>query len=217
VELSKAFEMKLEYYGKSDPIRVDQNGYICLTDLNKYFPKKRIRDWENLSSTKEFIDTVIKHLNSEESRSLKLITKKRGRYDGGTYAHQLIAFEFATWLSPEFKLEVFLRYQDGRQNKKDWNIRRILSAFNYKLMSNAVENADDPVKFYHYSNEAIMINKIVFGHHDKELRDTATIQELEQIATLESHNATMIEIGLGFQERKEKLKSLSETKQIKEK
>lgn len=214
MELSKAFEMKLEYYGKSEPIRVDQSGYICLTDLNKYFPKKRIRDWENLSSTKEFIETVIKHLNSEVSRGLELVTKKRGRYDGGTYAHELIAFEFATWLSPEFKLEVFLRYQDGRQNIKDWNITRILSAFNYKLMSNAVENAHDPAKFYHYSNEAIMINKIVFGHHDKELRDNATVGQLEQIATLESHNATMIEIGMNFQDRKVKLNQLSEKKEI---
>jgi hypothetical protein len=133
------------------------------------------------------------------------VTKKRGRYDGGTYAHELIAFEFATWLSTEFKLEVFLRYQEGSQNIKNWNIKRILSAFNYKLMSNAVVNAHDPVKFYHFSNEAIMINKIVFGKHEKELRDNASTIELEEIARLESHNATMIELKMSFQERKVKL------------
>ncbi|MCP3681273.1 MAG: KilA-N domain-containing protein, partial [bacterium] len=104
MELQKAFDMKMDYHGKAEPIRVDEEGFICLTDLNKYFPTKRVRDWEVLGSTKDFLETVEQYLNSEDSRSLKLIKKKRGRYDGGTYAHQLIAFEFCTWLSTEFKL-----------------------------------------------------------------------------------------------------------------
>jgi len=214
MELSKAFEMNMDYYGKVEPIRVDIDGFICLTDLNKFFPKKRIRDWETLGTTKEYITTVNKYLNSDDPRSLELLKKKRGRYDGGTYAHELLAFEFATWLSPEFKLKVFVEYTQGTQSKKDWNIKRVLSAFNYKLMSNAVENAHDPAKFYHYSNEAKMINVIVFGLNEKGLRETATESQLDLIAKIESYNATMIDLEMNYQDRKEKLTKLFGSKRL---
>ncbi len=210
MKLQKAFQMRVNYFGMDDSIRVNADGFICLTDLNKYFPKKRIRDWETLKTTKEFIETVGNYLNSEDSRSLDLIKKQRGRYEGGTYAHELVAFEFATWLSPEFKLKVFLEYQNGTQRKDNWNIKRILAAFNYKLMSKAIEGDHEDPKFYHYSNEAIMINKIVFGEHEKNIRDSATEQALDLVAKLEGHNSTLIGIGMSFKERKEKLKILVE-------
>lgn len=210
MKLQKAFEMRVNYLGINETIRVNEDGYICLTDLNKYYPTKRIRDWEGLKATKEFMLTVEEFLNSEDSRSLDLIKKQRGRYDGGTYAHELIAFEFATWLSPEFKLKVFLDYQNGTQRKENWNIKRILASFNYKLMSKAVELDHEDPKHYHYSNEAKMINKIVFGKHEKDIRDTATEKELDLIAKLEGHNATLIGIGLGYQDRKVKLPLLIE-------
>ena len=210
MKLQKAFEMRVNYLGINETIRVNENGYICLTDLNKYYPTKRIRDWEGLKTTKEFLSTVEEFLNSEDSRSLELIKKQRGRYDGGTYAHELVAFEFATWLSPEFKLKVFLDYQNGTQQKENWNIKRILASFNYKLMSKAVEGDHEEPKFYHYSNEAIMLNRIVFGKHEKTIRDTATEKQLDLIAKLEGHNATLIGIGMDFQQRKEKLRLLVE-------
>jgi len=202
LKLQKAFEMRVNYLGVNETIRVNEDGYICLTDLNKYYPKKRIRDWEALKATKEFIETVSSFLNSENSRSLDLIKKQRGRYDGGTYAHELIAFEFATWLSPEFKLQVFLEYQNGTQRKEDWNIKRILASHNYKIMTKAIEQDHENPQNYHYSNEAIMINKIVFGKHEKGIRDSASEYDLDRIANLESHNSTMIYLGMNFKTRK---------------
>lgn len=118
MELKKAFEMSIEYLGQCDPIRVDGKGYVCLTDMAKFFPKKRLDNWMRLDSTKQFIETVSSFLNTSDVSCLKPIYRKRGKWDGGTYAHELIAMEFATWLSPEFKLKVFLEYQNGSQKKK---------------------------------------------------------------------------------------------------
>jgi len=133
------------------------------------------------------------------------LKRRRGKYEGGTYAHELIALEFASWLSPEFKYKIYSEYQNGTQQKENWNIKRILASFNYKLMSKAVENDHEDPKGYHYSNEARMINRIVFGKPDKELRDLATEQQLDLIAKLEGHNATLIGVGMDYQSRKEQL------------
>lgn len=208
MELTKAFEMSIEYLGHADPIRVDKNGYICLTDMVKFFPRKRINNWMRLEATSEFLEVVQRFLNSSHLSYLKTIYRKRGKYEGGTYAHELVALEFATWLSPEFKMKVLYEYQNGTQKKEGWNIKRILSAFNYKLMSKAIQSAHEDPKHYHYSNEAKMINTIVFGHHEKGIRDHSSEEQLNMVAELEGHNATLIEIGMDYSERKEKLSTL---------
>lgn len=214
MKLQKAFELSIEYMGKCDPIRVDEDGFICLTDMVKYYPKKRLDNWMALKSTSDFIG-VLENLNTLDPRDLKggkstLLKRVRGKYNGGTYADELVALEFASWLSPEFKVTIYRAYQNGTQNKENWNIKRILASFNYKLMSKAVELDHEEPKHYHYSNEARMINKIVFGKHEKDIRDTATERELDLIAKLEGHNATLIGIGLDYQDRKIKLPLLIE-------
>lgn len=216
MQLSKAFEMAINYYGKAHTIRVDQDQYICLTDMVKYFPTKRIRDWEKLKSTHNFMSVVEDHLKSDDSRRLEIIKKKSGRYEGGTYAHEIIALEFATWLSPEFKLNVYLAYQQGSQRQYNWNIKRILASENYKLMPFAVKNAHDPVSYYHFSNEARMLNRIVFNKECKiNPRESASSIELDNISYLESRNATLIELGMEYSERKEILGKLFINKNIK--
>lgn len=205
MELMKAFQMSVEYLGRADKIRVDGDGRVCLTDMAKYFPRKRLDNWMRLGSTTEFIETVDRFLKTSDVSDLKSIYRKRGKYDGGTYAHELIALEFAAWLSPEFKLKVLYEYQNGTQRKENWNIKRILAAHNYKLLSLAVYGAHEPAKQYHYSNEALMINEIVFGVRDKNVRDSATVGQLDAVAALEGHNATMIELGMSYQDRKEAL------------
>lgn len=213
MKLAKAFEISLDYLGHNDPIRIDEGGYICLTDMVKYFPKKRLDNWMVLKSTKDFMEVVLNTLNPSDlnNETFTVLKRKRGKYDGGTYAHELIALEFATWLSPEFKLKVYSEYQNGTQQKENWNIKRILASFNYKIMSKDIEQDHEEPKGYHYSNEARMINRIVFGKPDKELRDTATEKELDLIAKLEGHNATLIGIGLDYQDRKVKLPLLVES------
>ncbi len=75
-------------------------------------------------------------------------------------------------------------------------------------MSQAIEKDHEDPKFYHYSNEAKMLNKIVFGKSEKGIREMASEKQLDLIAKIEGHNATLIGIGMNYQERKEKLKLL---------
>lgn len=206
MDLKKALEIQVEFFGKDGTIRVDENGYICLNDLNTYFPNKRIEDWQRNESTKDFIGIVEKFLIHEVSRELeRAIIGKKGRYKSGTYAHKWVALHFAMWLSPEFNLKVIRAYEDGTQYKQDWNIKRILSAQGYRLMSEAVKGAHDPAKHYHFSNEARMLNSIAFGEHSSFDRDAATEDELDALAWLESHNAALIDIGMSYEDRKVKL------------
>jgi len=84
MKLQKAFEMSVEYLGHADPIRVDKRGYICLTDMAKFFPRKRLDVWMKSASTKEFIDTVDKFLNTTERCDLESTGGITGT-DGVTY------------------------------------------------------------------------------------------------------------------------------------
>lgn len=212
MKLTEALEIRMKFNDLNGEIRVDENGYICLNDFVKYFPHKRIDSWKILKSTIEFIETIEKHLNTKKACDLKPIVSKRGKYNGGTYAHELVAMEFAAWLSPEFKLKVFLEYMSGKQTKRDWNMKRILACSNYKIMSSSVQMAHEPVKGYHYSNEAKMINKIVFSKHEKGIRDSASEKELDALSWLESKNSAYIDIDMPYSDRKEVLHRLMSEK-----
>lgn len=212
MELNEALQIRMKFNDLDGEIRVDENGYICLNDLGKYFPNKRIDNWKRLESTVEFIETIDKFLNTSEVSELKSIISKRGKYNGGTYGHELIAMEFATWLSPEFKLKVFLEYMSGKQSKLDWNMKRILACANYKIMSSSVDGAHEPAKFYHFANEAKMLNNIVFGEHRKDIRETATEEQLDMLAWLEGKNSAYIDIEMPYAERKEVLYKLAKEK-----
>jgi hypothetical protein len=200
MELKRALELKMEYEGQSGIIRVDKQDYICLNELNSFFPTKRLDHWLVNTTAKEFISIVEKNIIPGKSG----IIARKGK-GGGTWAHHLIAFEFAMWLSPEFKLKVYCDYIDGKQHKQDWNIKRILASNNYKMMTDAITNAHQEPKHYHYSNEALMINEIVFGVRESSSRNNATEYQLDIIASFEQHNATLILLGWSYQQRKEKL------------
>lgn len=83
------------------------------------------------------------------------------------------------------------------------------------MLVKAVKNANEQPQSYHYSNEALMINEIVFGVRFGDVRDTATELELDAVADLEARNATLIDLGMEYQERKEKLKMMFEKNNIK--
>ncbi len=205
MDLNEALILRMSFNDLQGEIRVDENGYICLNDLAAYYPHKRLDNWKANQTTKEFIETVNKYLNTSNSSDLNSVITRRGKYNGGTYAHELIAMELCTWLSPEFKLKVYLEYSQGKQNKKDWNVKRILASNNYRIMSKSVEDAHDPVKGYHYSNEAKMLNNIVFGAHQKGIREIATEGQLDDIAWLEGKNSAYIDIKMSYGERKKVL------------
>jgi KilA-N domain. len=197
MELKRALELQTEYRGVAGVIHCNDN-FICLNDLNSFFPGKRLDNWMRLESAKEIIEAVSEYLGCE------VIKKTRGR-NGGTFAHELIAMDFAAWLSVEFKIKVYQAYINGTQRKQDWNLKRILAANGYKVLCDAVNDAHDPAMGYHFSNEALMINEIVFGVREGTARDNATEEQLDAVTMLESDNSTMIKLGMDYQTRKIKL------------
>ena len=206
MELKRAVELYTEYNGAEGIIRVDKDDYFCLTEMAKFFPNKEPKHWNELVSTKEYLAVFNNFYNVGKPDLLTSqpgIIKKRGK-GGGTWAHRLIALEFAMWLSPEFKFHLIQAYD----SKKNWSFKRELAANNYKVMCEAVHDAHTPAKFYHYSNEALLLNEIVFGVRDAAVRDEASAEQLALISNLEMHNSTLIGLDVPYEERKEKLITL---------
>lgn len=224
--------------------------YISLTDMTKNFEggSALIEQWLRNKDTILFLGTWEKlynpNFNSLELEGIKneagtssyyLSTKKwvavtgaigiqstAGRY-GGTYAHKDIAFEFGSWLSPEFKLYLIKEYQRLKEDENsrlnlNWSVNRTLAKVNYKIHTDAIkdnlipENISTKHKGITYANEADVLNVALFGKTAKEwreksndskgnIRDYATLQQLIVMANLESMNAELIRQGIAQEER----------------
>ncbi len=161
------------------------------------------------------------------------LTSKSGRYGGGTFAHKDIAFEFASWISPEFKLYIIKDYQRLKEDEThrlalDWNIKRLVSRANYRIHTDAIKNnlilpeLTQAQKGYVYAEEADLLNVVLFGKTAAEwrkqnpdlsgnMRDYASIQELLVLSNLESMNAYFIEQQVSQPERMKRLREIAET------
>ncbi len=161
------------------------------------------------------------------------IRSKSGRYGGGTFAHKDIAFEFASWISPEFKLYIIQDYQklkasDEHMQALDWNVKRLLSKTNYRIHTDAVKENLIPPDItkkeagFIYADEADLLNVALFGKTAKQyreetnnkkanLRDDATIEQLLVLSNLENANAILIEQGEDIHSRARKLNALART------
>ncbi len=148
---------------------------------------------------------------------------KSGRYGGGIYAHIDIAFEFASWISPEFKLYIIKDYQRLKSDENsrlslNWNLNREIAKLNYRIHTDAIKNHLIPPELtqeqisYRYANEADMLNVVLFGktakqwrdeHHGKKenIRDEAELNQLLVLANMESYNAILIGQGKTMSER----------------
>ena len=155
------------------------------------------------------------------------IKPSAGRYSRGTFAHPDIAFEFASWISPEFKLYLITEFErlkknEAYQQKIEWNVRRIIVKGNYRIHTNAIkDNLILPIltkkQINHtYAKEADVLNVALFGKTAKQwrddnpkqkdnMRDYATIEQLIVLSNMESSNAIMIEEGLSQKDRLTKL------------
>ncbi|SDE24918.1 KilA-N domain-containing protein [Niabella drilacis] len=179
-----------------------------------------------------------------ESTNAVGIISKTGRY-GGTFAHKDITFEFATWLSAEFKfylIKEFQRLKDDENNRLnlEWSLQRTISKINYHIHTDAIKESLIPKEItrqqagFVYANEADLLNVALFGITAKEwrdgnpsrtgnIRDYATLEQLVVLSNMESINALLIEQGLSQSERLLQLnrvaimqmKSLIESKAIK--
>ena len=236
--------------------------YISLTDLARYAdseePRLPIRDWMRNKDVISYLG-LWEQLNNENfkggefdtfkneagSNKFKMspqkwiretnaigIISKSGRYDGGTFAHPDIAFEFASWLSPEFKLYVIQEFQrlkknEAYQNKIDWHANRVLAKANYLVHTDAIKNFIVPTltekqKKFVYASEADVLNVALFGMTAKEwrtnnpdiadkgnIRDYTDLLHLVILNNLENINAELIEIGMSQSERLIKLNKMA--------
>lgn len=232
---------------------IDVQKYICLTDIakkkNAEEPRFVVINWLRNRNTVEFLgiwetihnphfnrvgfDTVRSNagLNSftispskwiEETNAAGILSKS-GRYDSGTYAHEDIALEFASWISPEFKLYFIkefrrLKYEENERLKLGWDIKRELVKINYKIHTDAIKENLIPPEISSqeaklvYATEADILNKALFGitakewkerNKDKEgnMRDYANVIQLVVLANLESLNSEFIKDSLAQGER----------------
>lgn len=232
----------------------DKEDYICITDIAKAksgnsVAKDVVKNWLRNRSTLEFLGTWERIYNSDfkgvefdsfkkeaglptfalspsewvdKTNAIGMYVKK-GKY-GGTYAHKDIAFEFASAISPVFKLYLikeFQRLKELENNNTEWNVKRILTKNNYLIHTDAIKNYILPnIDYYKdkswlkYAEEADILNVIIFKSTAREwrdlnpelakksnMRDYATINELTVLSNLESHNAELIKDGKSKEER----------------
>ncbi|ASS47508.1 MAG: DNA-binding protein [Candidatus Fluviicola riflensis] len=160
------------------------------------------------------------------------IISKSGRY-GGTFAHKDLAFEFASWISIEFKLYIIKEFQRLKEEENDrlqltWNLQRTLAKVNYRIHTDAIKELIIPKLVGKqetslvYANEADLLNVALFGKTAQEwrsenpeskgnIRDEATIEQLVVLSNLESMNAVFIHNGLSQPERLIQLNSMAIT------
>jgi len=158
------------------------------------------------------------------------ILSKPGRY-GGTFAHKDIAFEFATWISVEFKLFLIKEFQRLKEDENSrlslaWNLNRTLSKLNYRIHTDAIQAHLIPPEVtpaqaaITYATEADLLNVALFGRTAKQwrdsnprldgnMRDHATVEQLLVLANIEGMNAELIHMGLSQGERLKRLNQIA--------
>lgn len=228
-----------------------QNEFISLTDIAKYksdAPNDVIKNWMRSRDTIEFLG-LWESLHNSNFKPVEFdgfrsqaganaftmsptkwiegvnaigIVSKSGRY-GGTYAHSDIAFEFASWVSAEFKLYIIKDYKRIKSDENsrlslNWNLNREISKLNYKIHTDAIKENLIPVELtpnqiaFTYANEADLLNVALFGVTAKQwrdnnldkkgnIRDYATLNQLLVLSNMENYNAIMIDQGKPQSER----------------
>ena len=179
----------------------------------------------NQSGLNSFKISVKEFVSKTHAISLQA---KAGRY-GGTYAHKDIAFEFAMWISPEFKVYIvkeFQRLKEEEQRLVGWSAKRELSKINYRIHTDAIKHNLIPAEITKtqasiiYANEADVLNVAMFGLTARQwrdanpdlkgnIRDYASINELICLSNMENINAVFIEQGISQSERLIKLNKIA--------
>ena len=241
-------------------VRQEKKDYISLTDIARHKNPERsddlIRNWLRNRNTLEFLG-IWEQLhnpgfNSVEFDGIKMqaglnsftltpkqwvektkaigIISKTGRY-GGSLAHKDIAFEFASWVSVEFKLYLIKEFQrlkddENRRLSLTWNLNRTLAKINYRLHTDAIQTHLIPAEvtakqaLFTYANEADLLNVALFGmtarewrdanpEKDGNIRDYASLEQLLILANIENMNAEFIHMELEQSERIKRLNAIA--------
>lgn len=251
--------VKINANGKEISLLGKNTNYISLTDIARYKNEDTnavIASWLRNRNTIEFLGTWEK-MNNPNFKPLEFegfrkeaglngfvlspkkwadttnaigIISKSGRY-GGTYAHSDIAFEFASWISPEFKLYIIQDYQRLKQeesykNQLDWQVNRYISKLNYSIHTDAIKEKLITPKLttkqirFTYASEADLLNVALYGMTAKEfkekyperegnIRDNSNIEQLLILNNLQTLNAEMIKTNIPSHIRLQKLNSIA--------
>ena len=237
-----------------------EEDYICITDIARYKNAEHtddlVRNWLRNRNTIEFLG-IWEQLNNPDFKPVEFdgirmqaglnsftltpkqwiektgaigIISKAGRY-GGSYAHKDIAFEFASWISVEFKLYLIKEFQhlkddENRRLSLAWDLNRTLSKLNYRIHTDAIKVHIIPALITQaqavitYANEADILNVALFGQTAKQwrdanpmlegnMRDLASIEQLLVLANIESMNAEFIHMGLTQSDRLKRLNEIA--------
>ena len=236
-----------------------KNDYISLTDIARYKnvhePKDVVKNWLRVRDTIEFLglwetiynpnfkgvefDSFRKEAGTnaftlspqrwiEKTNTIGIVSKS-GRY-GGTFAHSDIAMEFASWISPEFKLYIIQDYKRLKSDENSklslgWNLNREISKINYKIHTDAIKeyllkDLTNEQLSYKYASEADILNVALFNKRAKQwreenpelngnMRDYASLNELLVLANMENYNAILIGKGMDQKERMIELRKLA--------
>ena len=257
--MSKPKKSTIEVQGTAITILAGEHGdYISLTDMVRNFEggSALIEQWLKNKDTVLFLGVweqihnpgfnslEFEGIRNEAGRNSFFLSAKAwidrtrakgviasaGRY-GGTYAHADIAFEFGSWLSPEFKLYLIKEFQrlkddENRRLSLAWNLNRTLSKLNYRIHTDAVKAHLIPPEVtpaqaaITYANEADLLNVALFGQTARQWRDTnpklednmreyATIEQLLVLANIEGMNAEFIHMDLPQGERLKRLNQIA--------
>ena len=255
----EGFVAKLSVLNREIAVQtLNEQDYICLTDIARYkgpdATDDLIRNWIRNRNTVEFLG-IWEHLNNPDFNPVEFdgfrrqaglnsftltpkqwiektnaigIISKAGRY-GGTYAHKDIAFEFAAWISVEFKLYLikeFQRLKEQERHQLGWDIRRNLAKINYRIHTDAIQEKLVPPELTAaqtnlvYASEADVLNMALFGMTAKQwrdshsgekgnIRDYADVSQLVCLSNLENLNALFIREGISQAERLGKLNQIA--------
>ncbi|WP_205510767.1 KilA-N domain-containing protein [Longitalea arenae] len=239
-------------------IEVKEQDYISLTDMVRSFGDESIiYNWLRNRNTIEFLGIweqiynpdfkpieFDRFKNQAGLNSFTLSAKKwidatnaiglvskAGRYGGGTFAHKDIAFEFGSWLSPEFKLYLIKEFQrlkdeENKTHQLEWNLQRTLSKINYRIHTDAIKETLIPPQLTRqqtgtiYASEADLLNMALFGKTATEwrkenpgksgnIRDEASLEQLVVLSNLESINAVLLRQELSQSQRLQQLNEIA--------
>jgi len=240
--------------------KINNNDFISLTDIarskNSTEPKDVVKNWLRSKNSIEFLG-LWETINNENFKGVEFdsfkneagsnsftlsptkwieathaigIFTKAGR-NGGTYAHKDIAFEFASWISAEFKLFLIKEFQrlkndEIQKEQLGWDIKRNIAKINYKIHTDAIKENLIPNKLtntqisFVYANEADILNVSLFGISAKEwkklnpklegnIRDYASVEQLVVLSNMESMNAELIKNNISKEQRLELLNNMA--------
>jgi len=201
------------FVGASEVRQDSKTGMFNVNDLLSIYNKqgkrqKRIEPYMRRKESKELIEAILKRLNPNDNNSCYLdsdiIRTAKGRVNGGTWMHPYMFIDFAMWLSPDFKVMCI-----------EWIYDQVIELRNqvwddYKELTSAIKTYLQPTTIEIYKDEISMINKIVFGKSESDLRQIATQEQLKLLKALQKADVKLIAEWKSYSQRLASLCRLKE-------